>query len=329
MQMTARLRSLPRRALGSLPKLRRPPPRAGLGRDVRRPVRAPAVRPDARTGPGAGAGRLLRVGRPRRRTAVRRRSAPPPCAAASPRSGRTTRPYNNTTWSRHVAASSPGSTGNFTGTTDEIIQWAACKWGFDENTLRAQVAKESYWSMLVGRRRRRVLRADAGPRAVLPTTRIPEGAKRSTAYNLDVALQRLARLLRGPRDLAQRRRAGSPVRRRRRMGLHRSLVLRPLVHPGQQRVRRRRPGLPATGASGPIPASSTGGRDPSCPSLPADGPEVKDGSDLAAAATMATSTCHSGRTSAGTVTSVDAAMCPANAASRAAITGPSSLPTTT
>src|SRR5437764_14933613 len=36
-------------------------------------------------------------------------------------------------------------TGNFTGTTDEIIQWAACKWGFDEDTVRAQAVKESWW----------------------------------------------------------------------------------------------------------------------------------------------------------------------------------------
>jgi hypothetical protein len=37
-------------------------------------------------------------------------------------------------------------TGNFSGTTDEIIQWAACKWGIDEDIVRAQVAKESYWN---------------------------------------------------------------------------------------------------------------------------------------------------------------------------------------
>ena len=36
-------------------------------------------------------------------------------------------------------------TGNFTGTTDEIIQWAACKWGIDEDIVRAQMAKESWW----------------------------------------------------------------------------------------------------------------------------------------------------------------------------------------
>ena len=32
-----------------------------------------------------------------------------------------------------------------TGATDEIIQWAACKWGIDEEIVRAQIAKESYW----------------------------------------------------------------------------------------------------------------------------------------------------------------------------------------
>ena len=36
-------------------------------------------------------------------------------------------------------------TGNFTGTTDEILQWVACKWGIDEDVVRAQVAAESGW----------------------------------------------------------------------------------------------------------------------------------------------------------------------------------------
>ncbi|HEX3394227.1 MAG TPA: hypothetical protein VHS52_06840, partial [Acidimicrobiales bacterium] len=35
--------------------------------------------------------------------------------------------------------------GNFTGTTDEIIQWASCKWGFDEDVVRAIAATESWW----------------------------------------------------------------------------------------------------------------------------------------------------------------------------------------
>ena len=36
-------------------------------------------------------------------------------------------------------------TGNFSGTTDMILQWAACKWGIDEDIVRAQAAIES-WS---------------------------------------------------------------------------------------------------------------------------------------------------------------------------------------
>ena len=36
--------------------------------------------------------------------------------------------------------------GNFVGTTDEIIQWAAHKWGIDEDIVRAVAVKESYWN---------------------------------------------------------------------------------------------------------------------------------------------------------------------------------------
>lgn len=36
-------------------------------------------------------------------------------------------------------------TGNFTGTTDEIIQWIACKWGVDPDIVRAQMVVESHW----------------------------------------------------------------------------------------------------------------------------------------------------------------------------------------
>ena len=41
------------------------------------------------------------------------------------------RPYN------------PKVTGNHTGTTDELISWAACKWGIDEDTIRAVTVQES------------------------------------------------------------------------------------------------------------------------------------------------------------------------------------------
>lgn len=36
-------------------------------------------------------------------------------------------------------------TGNFTGTTNEILQWVACKWGIDENIIRAEAIAESNW----------------------------------------------------------------------------------------------------------------------------------------------------------------------------------------
>jgi hypothetical protein len=36
-------------------------------------------------------------------------------------------------------------TGNFTGTTDEIFQWVACKWGIDTDLIRAQAIQESGW----------------------------------------------------------------------------------------------------------------------------------------------------------------------------------------
>jgi hypothetical protein len=36
-------------------------------------------------------------------------------------------------------------TGNYTGTTDEIFRWAACKWGVEENVLRAVAVQESDW----------------------------------------------------------------------------------------------------------------------------------------------------------------------------------------
>jgi hypothetical protein len=35
--------------------------------------------------------------------------------------------------------------GQFTGTTDEIFQWAACKWGLSDDLLRAIAVRESTW----------------------------------------------------------------------------------------------------------------------------------------------------------------------------------------
>ena len=39
----------------------------------------------------------------------------------------------------------PRVTGAFIGTTDELIQWTACKWGLSADILRAQAAQESHW----------------------------------------------------------------------------------------------------------------------------------------------------------------------------------------
>jgi len=38
-------------------------------------------------------------------------------------------------------------TGRYRGTTDEILQWAARKWGFDPDLFRAVATVESYWKM--------------------------------------------------------------------------------------------------------------------------------------------------------------------------------------
>ena len=43
----------------------------------------------------------------------------------------------------------PRITGDFTGTTDEIIQWASCKWGISDDIIRAEAVDESEWHMNV------------------------------------------------------------------------------------------------------------------------------------------------------------------------------------
>jgi hypothetical protein len=48
----------------------------------------------------------------------------------------------NTTWNRKYK---PRITGDYKGTTDEIIQWASCKWGISDELTRARAVKESEW----------------------------------------------------------------------------------------------------------------------------------------------------------------------------------------
>jgi hypothetical protein len=40
----------------------------------------------------------------------------------------------------------PRIDGDFTGTTSEILRWAACKWGINQNIVFAQAAVESWWN---------------------------------------------------------------------------------------------------------------------------------------------------------------------------------------
>jgi hypothetical protein len=39
----------------------------------------------------------------------------------------------------------PRINGDFTGTTKDILRWAACKWGINQNVVFAQAAVESWW----------------------------------------------------------------------------------------------------------------------------------------------------------------------------------------
>ena len=63
------------------------------------------------------------------------------------------RPSNEVTnHTRGVGATDgfPRVTGDFAGTTDEVIQWVSCKWGIDEDVVRAQIVKESWWYQSAG-----------------------------------------------------------------------------------------------------------------------------------------------------------------------------------
>ena len=47
--------------------------------------------------------------------------------------------------SPQVARLVPLISGGFTGTTEEILRWAACKWGISQDIVFAQAAVESWW----------------------------------------------------------------------------------------------------------------------------------------------------------------------------------------
>ena len=105
----------------------------------------------------------------------------PENSAANTLRGSRANANNRTDWSEFDRVD-----GDFVGTTDEIIQWAACKWGIDEDIARAQVVKESFWYQSAN--------GDNGESWGLGQVRdtahqsafeYPVNARSSSAYNLD------------------------------------------------------------------------------------------------------------------------------------------------
>lgn len=95
--------------------------------------------------------------------------------------------YNNTRGSS-PHNEFPRVDGNFAGTTDEILQWAACKWGIDEDWLRAQIVTESWWDQrTVGDTENACTSHGVGQvrRCYHDPAFEDENAVRSTAYNVD------------------------------------------------------------------------------------------------------------------------------------------------
>ena len=52
--------------------------------------------------------------------------------------------FSGDTWQANRLIA-PRIDGDFTGTTPEILRWAACKWGIDQDIVFAQAAVESWW----------------------------------------------------------------------------------------------------------------------------------------------------------------------------------------
>lgn len=85
-------------------------------------------------------------------------------------------------WSELPRAYKRRVTGRYRGTTDEVIQWAAYKWGFSPDVFRAVAAIESRWKMTAvgdGGQSFGIMQVKRGHHCCFPTTRL------STAFNLD------------------------------------------------------------------------------------------------------------------------------------------------
>lgn len=55
-------------------------------------------------------------------------------------------PWTQDTYWAHWFSRVGSITGNYTGLTTQIIQWGGCKWGIDEDLIRAVAVTESSWN---------------------------------------------------------------------------------------------------------------------------------------------------------------------------------------
>ena len=176
------------------------------------------------------------------------RSTTPPASTSAAASSRPA------TARRPAQLLAPRIDGDFTGTTSEILRWAACKWGINQNVVFAQAAVESWWQQSTlgdwgtdasacppGHG----LGADGKPGQCpqsygILQNRYPyeqaswPGIGRLHRDERGHRVRDLAVLLRRVRDLAEQRAARQPVPQGRRLGLRRPLVRRALAHrPGR------------------------------------------------------------------------------------------------
>jgi hypothetical protein len=101
-------------------------------------------------------------------------------------------------------------TGRYRGTTDEILQWAAHKWGFSPDVFRAVGTVESWWKMnAVGDDGHSfgIMQVKRGHHCCYPLTR------RSTAFNADYYGAWLRSVYDGKFQWLNRERRGRPYRR--------------------------------------------------------------------------------------------------------------------
>ena len=83
--------------------------------------------------------------------------------------------------------------GDFTGTTGEILEWAACKWGWDQDYAMAEAVIESGWRQSeVGTNSYGILQVKVSPTGTSPSTNMGWGGypwvQQSTALDADAQM---------------------------------------------------------------------------------------------------------------------------------------------